>query len=221
VRPPVTQGVGAIRAFSTTIVAEYVRNSRRTLGAVRDQASDFGRCVAKAPATCSLPVVNLKWRLSHVRGYLELGMVKHARAELAAIPAEDAQRPEVIALRVAMLQATEQWRPLRKLAGELAAAQPTEANWWVIWAYAARRASSVKAADKILRQAEEHHPDDATIQFNLGCYACLLGDLAGAKARLVRAIALDSDYLKNACDDPDLQALRDAEPDWMNQEQTK
>ena len=161
--------------------------------------------------------MNLKWRISHVRGYLELGMVKEAKAELDAVPAAEARRPEVVALRVAMLQATEKWRPLRKLAGELVAAEPGEAGWWIMWAYATRRAASVRAAEKILLQAEEKHPKEATIQFNLGCYACLMGDLSTAKARVVRAIALDRDYLKNARDDPDLQPLRDAEPDWMDE----
>lgn len=165
-------------------------------------------------------MLNLKWRISHVRGYLELGMVKEAKAELDAVPAADSLRPEVVALRLAMLQAAEKWRPLRKLAGELVAAEPGEAGWWIIWAFATRRATSVRAAEKILVQAEEKHPQDATIQFNLACYACQMGDLATAKARVVRAIALDRDYLKNARDDPDLQPLRDAEPDWMDEAKT-
>lgn len=160
--------------------------------------------------------MELKWRLSHVRGYLELGMVKEAKAELDAIPAVDALRPEVVAMRVGMFQASQQWRPLRHYAKTLVDADPGEAGWWIIWAYATRRAASVKAAAKILQQAEEQHPGDATIQFNLGCYACQLGDLATAKARIVRAISLDSEFLQNALEDPDLKPLRDAEPDWIN-----
>ncbi|MFT3830235.1 MAG: hypothetical protein QM691_11090 [Opitutaceae bacterium] len=162
--------------------------------------------------------MDLNWRISHVRGYLELGMVKEAKAELEAIPPEEARRPEVVALRVGLLQASEQWRALRSYAKELVATDPGEAGWWIILAYAARRAASVQAAAKVLRQAEAQHPQDATIQFNLGCYACLLGNLADAKARVVRAIALDSTFLKNALEDPDLQSLRDAEPDWINTE---
>jgi Tfp pilus assembly protein PilF len=161
--------------------------------------------------------VNFKWRISHVRGYLELGMVKEAKAELDAIPEEEAHRPEAVALRVAMLQATEKWRPLRKYAAELVAADPSEPGWWIVWAFATRRVASVRAAEKILLQAVERHPKDATIQFNLGCYACQLGDLATAKDRVIRSIALDADYLKNARDDPDLQPLRDAEPGWMEE----
>ena len=166
--------------------------------------------------------MNLKWRISHVRGYLELGMVKEAKAELDAVPAAEARRPEVVALRVAMLQATEKWRPLRKLCDEDACqfvvttggTGPAPRD---VTPEATRRAASVRAAEKILLQAEEKHPKEATIQFNLGCYACLMGDLSTAKARVVRAIALDRDYLKNARDDPDLQPLRDAEPDWMDE----
>jgi uncharacterized protein HemY len=160
--------------------------------------------------------VDLKWRLSHVRGYLELGMVKEAKAELDAVPAEHAHLPEVVALRVGMLQATEQWRELRRYAKRLVETDPAEAGWWIMWAYAARRATTVVAAQKILVEAVEHHPQDATIQFNLGCYACLIGDFAEAKARVVRAISLDGSFLKNALEDPDLQSLRDVEPDWID-----
>ena len=172
--------------------------------------------IAKAHRAVSLCRVELKWRISHVRGYLELGMVKEAKAELDAIPAASAQSPEVVALWVGMLQATEQWRELRRYAKGLVETDPNESGWWIIWAYATRRAATVKAAQKILLEAAERHPQDATIQFNLGCYACQLDDLAEAKARVVRAIALDSSFLKNALDDPDLKPLRDAEPDWIN-----
>lgn len=143
-------------------------------------------------------------------------MVKEAKAELDAVPEEEARRPEVVALRVGMLQATEQWRALLKYAQKLVTIDPGEAGWWIIRAYAARRATSVKAAQSILLEAESLHSQDATVQFNLACYASQLGDFAEAKARVVRAVALDSSFLKNAMDDPDLQPLRDAEPDWMN-----
>ena len=172
--------------------------------------------VAKARRLGWLAGVDLKWRLSHVRGYLELGMVKEAKAELDAVPESEARQPEVVAMRVGLLQATEQWRPLRAYARDLVTAEPGECGWWIIWAYATRRASSVKAAQKVLREAAELHPQDATIQFNLGCYACQLGDLVEAKARVVRAVAIDSSFLKNAMDDPDLLPLREAEPDWMD-----
>lgn len=159
----------------------------------------------------------LKWRLSHVRGYLQLGMHRAARQELDAIPAGDAQRPEVMALRVALLQETKKWRALRKLAGELASEDPSEAMWWVVWAYASRRAVSLVEAERILLAAEARHPRDATIQFNLGCYACLRGDLETAQRRVVRAIQLDGEFRDSARTDPDLAALRAAVPQLFGQ----
>lgn len=143
-------------------------------------------------------------------------MTEEAKAELDAVPAADARRPEIVALRVGLMQATEQWRALRVYARKLVHDEPEEAGWWIILAYAARRAATVRAAEKVLLEAERHHPQDATIQFNLGCYACQLGRLDVAKTRVVRSIALDSSFLKNALEDSDLQPLRDAEPDWIN-----
>lgn len=174
------------------------------------------RDIAKPGRVGSFSGVDLKWRISHVRGYLELGMVKEAKAELEAIPPAEAKLPQVVALRVGMLQATEQWRALRTYAKQLVEEDPEEAGWWIVLAFAARRATSVKAAERVLLSAEKLHPRDPTVQFNLGCYACLLGKLEAAKERVVRAIALDGEFLKNALEDPDLQALRDAEPDWIN-----
>lgn len=156
--------------------------------------------------------MDLKWRISHARGYMQLGMFREAMAELSAITGEEARHPEVRTLRVALLQASRQWRPLRKLAGELVAEEPCEVDWWIIWAYSTRRAAGLAAATKILARAEKIHPDDATIQFNLGCYACQSGDLKEAASRVARAVLLDKAFLESAREDPDLGPLRAVSP---------
>ena len=56
--------------------------------------------------------------------------------------------------------------------------------------------------------AEQRHPEEATIQFNLGCYACQRGDLKVARERVTRAIALDAAFQQAASTDPDLAPLR-------------
>ena len=63
-------------------------------------------------------------------------------------------------------------------------------------------------SEAILRDAETHHPDEPTIQFNLGCYACQRGDLTEARRRVERAIALDGDFRRQAREDADLAPLR-------------
>ncbi len=147
---------------------------------------------------------------SHVRGYLELGLVREAEAELERLPLAAADTLEALSLRVMVLQAKSDWKPLAAAAGELARRLPNEVSAWVTWAYATRRAHSVEAAEKILLAAEVHHPNEPTIQFNLGCYACQRGDLAAARRRVDRAIAIDPHFGEAAQTDPDLAPLRAA-----------
>jgi Tfp pilus assembly protein PilF len=153
-------------------------------------------------------VIQPKWRLSHAQGYLGLGMVAEAAAELDRIPAPERDAVEVLALRMAVLQEQQDWPALRIVAGEFVCRVPTEPAAWVTWAYATRRAESIAAAEIILLDAERLHPAEPTIQFNLGCYACQRGDLAEARRRVDRAIALDKDFATSAATDPDLAPLR-------------
>ncbi len=153
-----------------------------------------------------------KWRLSHVQGYLGLGMVKEAAAEFEQLSATERDTTPALALRVAILQEQQDWTGLRDACIEFVRRTPEDPGAWITWAYAARRAESIDAAEEILRIAETKHPDEAAIKFNLGCYACLLGDLAEARRRIDQAIALDKNFRQLAATDPDLAPLRAAEP---------
>jgi hypothetical protein len=150
-----------------------------------------------------------KRRLSHAQGYLELGMIAEAEAELARIPLAEHDGLEVISVRMAILQEQQHWPALRDLAGAFVRRSPGEPSGWVTWAYATRRAESLEAAEKILLEAEKLHPAEPTIQFNLGCYACQRGDLEVARQRVDSAIAIDAKFAVNAAKDPDLAPLRD------------
>jgi Flp pilus assembly protein TadD len=154
--------------------------------------------------------MNPKRRLSHVQGYLELGMVAEAAAEFGRIGAPENGSNEAVGLRLAILQEQENWPMLRDVAAEFVRRVPDESAGWVTWAYAARRAESLAVAEKILLEAESLHPVEPTIQFNLGCYACQRGDLAAARRRVDRAIALEPKFAEAARTDPDLARLRAA-----------
>ena len=153
--------------------------------------------------------MQLKWLLSHARGYLELGMVEEAAVELDRVPIESASEFDVRVLRALVLQEQKHWVRLVPIAAGLAREKPNDAGWWIMWAYATRRASTLAAAEKILLEAETYHPQEATIQFNLGCYACQRGDLAIERTRVDAAIALDSHFRDAAATDPDLAPLRE------------
>lgn len=148
--------------------------------------------------------------LSHARGYLELGMVAEAAAELGKVSAPLCDGTEFLAVRLAVLQEQQDWPALREAAGRFVRDVPGEAAAWITWAYATRRTESLAAAEKILLEAEQRHPAEATVQFNLGCYACQRGDLAAAKRRIERAIALEPKFASAAAVDPDLAPLRAA-----------
>jgi tetratricopeptide (TPR) repeat protein len=152
--------------------------------------------------------MQVKRRLSHARGYLELGLVAEAAAELDHIPAGEGDALEVLAIRLVVLQEQKDWLALAALAGKFVRRSPEQPAGWVTWAYATRRADSLEAAERILREAEQCHPQEATIQFNLGCYACQRGDLIEARKRVDRAIALDEKFAEIAATDPDLAPLR-------------
>jgi len=154
--------------------------------------------------------MQLKWRISHARGYLGLGMVAEAEKELDQIPENEAASVDVLALRAVILQEQKRWQPMQEVSGNLVKLQPDDPGWWIMWAYAARRADSLTVAEKILREAEMIHPSDATIQFNLGCYACQRGDLTAARIHVNRAIALDERFRETATTDSDLAPLREA-----------
>jgi len=153
--------------------------------------------------------MQLKWLLSHTRGYLELGMVEEAASELDRIPELSACEFDVRVLRALVLQEQKKWIRLVPLASGLAREKPEDAGWWIMWAYATRRSVSLTAAEKILLEAETNHPKEATIQFNLGCYACQRGDLVTARSRVDRAIALDEQFRDSLATDPDLAPLRE------------
>lgn len=154
--------------------------------------------------------MQLKWRLSHVRGYLELGMVDDAIAELERIPGVSSDDFDVRVLRALILQEQKNWKALAPLAERLVRDCPADPSWWIMWAYAVRRADSLAAAEKILLEAASNHPKEPTIQFNLGCYACQGGDLVRARAYVDCAIALDERFRNAAQTDPDLAPLRNS-----------
>ncbi len=87
---------------------------------------------------------------------------------------------------------------------------PETPDWWVEWAYATRKNTTLEEAESILSQAEHMHPQNASITFNLACCQCLLGKFLEAKARVKKAIELDAAFKLASLEHPDLDGL------WAN-----
>ena len=79
---------------------------------------------------------------------------------------------------------------------------------WIDWAYALRALGRVEEAKAVLLEAYPAHGNRcATLNYNLACYFCVLGDYEEAKNRLRVACKLDEHFKKAALDDKDLQAI--------------
>jgi len=147
---------------------------------------------------------------SHLRaaiGFIELGMLEDAISELESLPPEDRDRSSVLALRVEIYRTAGSWSLMEVAARELWKRHPDEPVYWTNLAWAVRRLDSLVAARDILLEAVERFPSDAMTHFNLGCYACQLGDIEQAKTRVGKAIELDAKFNLLALDDHDLEPL--------------
>jgi Tfp pilus assembly protein PilF len=140
-------------------------------------------------------------------GFIELGMLEDATSEIESLPPEDRDRSSVLALRVEIYRTAGSWSLMEAVARELWKRHPDEPIYWNNLAWVVRRDSSIESANDILRQAVEKFPEDALTHFNLGCYACQLGDIEQAKVRVKKAIELDAKFKLRAIDDADLVPL--------------
>ena len=148
-------------------------------------------------------------------GYLELGMLVEANEEIENLAPELKSSSAVLGVRMQIYRTAEKWSLMEVAARELWKRHPDEPVYWNDFAWAVRRADSIKAAHSILLDAADRFPGDAMTHFNLGCYACQLGDIEEAKERVRRAIELDAKFKMLALDDPDLEPL------WKQIEEAK
>lgn len=141
-------------------------------------------------------------------GYLELGMYAEAEEELSLLPAPWQARAEVVGLRIEIARTARDWHAMADHSRRLIQNAPDDPAGWIMLAYATRRAHSVTGAEAILHTAAEKFPDEPTILFNLGCYACVRGNQEEARLHVRRAIELDRKFLALARLDPDLVPLQ-------------
>lgn len=146
-------------------------------------------------------------RFHAATGYFELGILDEAVRELEDLPPEEKSRVEVMALRLVLSSALKNWEEAAAWGEAVIKAVPEEAAMWLQYAYAVRRARSIEAAEQILLQALKIHPNEATIRYNLACYACVSGKIPEAKLRLQEAFAREKDLRMLARKDEDLRIL--------------
>lgn len=144
-------------------------------------------------------------------GWMELGNLAEAEAELNRVSAEHQCHPDVLEVRWAILATASRWEAALRAARALLKVAPERSSGWLHQAYALRRTSAegLKLAWDALLPVSEKFPDEPTIPYNLSCYACQMGNLDEARLWLDRAIHTGKKavILQMALNDPDLKPL--------------
>jgi predicted Zn-dependent protease len=150
--------------------------------------------------------------LRSAEGWLELGDLLEAEAELEKISPQLRDHPAVLSVRYDVHAKAKKWDAAAEIAGSLVQLIPDQPHVWICLAYATRRKAGggIPDARQILIEAEAKFPADYLIRYNLACYECQLGNLKAAMKWLKKAIELagETDIRMMALNDPDLEPLR-------------
>src|ERR1041385_6501463 len=130
--------------------------------------------------------------LSAAVGWLELGNIAEARAELDLGQPAQKNNPDVLEVRWIVSAREENWDEALHYARELIHAAPDRSSGWLHQSYALRRIpeGSVRKAWEALLPVFDRFPKEALISYNLSCYACQLRQLEAARVWLKRALVI-------------------------------
>jgi Flp pilus assembly protein TadD len=150
--------------------------------------------------------------LAYALGFIELGLLREARAELARLPEDERETPQTLAVLVELAMAEDNWRQVIRFAPRVAAVAPAVERPWIAWSYALREVGKIAEARVVLlRGAKAIENPTVLVEYNLACYDCLLGDREKARRRLARVFVREPGWRQQAVADPDLREM-----DWQN-----
>lgn len=158
----------------------------------------------------STPSTNWQVNLRTAEGYFELGMIDEATEELDRVPAQFQSNVDVSSLRLQLLISSGNYERGERVARGLVFKQPERPFPWLGWAFCARRAISLEAAEQILEMAHTVHPKNGIIVFNMACYASAAGRVSDARQLFSRATELESAAKDWMLQDENLRAVHGA-----------
>lgn len=151
-------------------------------------------------------------RLNAAEGWIELGNLTEATAELQQVGDEFVSHPDVLIVRYRLCAGAQNWDDAWEIGRALIQAAPDREESWIVGAYAARRTrgGGLQLAYDTLLPAVEKHPQCAIVPFNLACYSSQLGRLEEARTWLDRAMQVGGRKAIRAL----AMEERDLEPLW-------
>ena len=151
-----------------------------------------------------------KFHVDAASGWIGLGDLDSARAELEQISPEILSHPAVLMVQGELLFAEKNWEPLLPLTETLLGRFPKLDFLWINRSYALHELKRTREAFEALLPAVKKFPKRWLIRYNLACYCSQLGALDEAMRWLQKAIELagKKEIKAMALDDPDLKPLR-------------
>ncbi len=142
------------------------------------------------------------------QGYLELGMVEEALAELVAVQSPMISDPDLIEMRLHILMQGGRWSDALASAEELLRLNSSALSAYIHGAFALHELGRTTEARDLLLRGPQVLRNDPTFHYNIGCYEAVLGNNDSAMRSLKKSFALDETYRDFAKQDPDLEAIR-------------
>ena len=143
------------------------------------------------------------------QGYLELGMVEEALAELASMRIPTEEDPEFLELRLHILMRGALWNEALATAEKLLRIQPEALSAYIHGAFALHELRRTAEARDLLLKGPAVLRKNPTFHYNIGCYEAVLGNRESALRSLRESFAIDATFKDFARRDPDLKLLRE------------
>jgi len=147
--------------------------------------------------------------LRAAEGWFELGLPQEAEAELVGLTAATQKHPVVLELRWKLQARAKRWDSCVDIAKRITQTAPEEAWGWIQLSFALHELKRTQEAWDNLIAVVEQFPKDVTMRYNLACYACQLGDMAGTRRWLKKTFVLGrkKETIQMALEDDDLKPL--------------
>lgn len=146
--------------------------------------------------------------ITAAEGFLDLGMLEQAWDQLEESDPRRRADPEVLAMRLRILERMGRFDMGAEIARGAVQAHPNELDLWLLGSRHIRAAEGIDSALEFLLGSGERFTSKAAYWFELACIHCQLGDLDRTADCTRRAVDLDRSYQMRVLDHPDLEALR-------------